>query len=72
MDTECGAEKPQTQFSFKLIYFFVDCEASSHNLFKTLSNPFPETNQYWCYKRNHGRGPSGIRTHHTEVERQTP
>ena len=42
--------------NFKLIYFSSICEASSHNLFKSLSSPLPGTSQYWCDMRNHGRG----------------
>ena len=52
--------------SFSVLAFFfslntylssLDCEASSHNFFKSLSSPLPGTNQYWCHMRNHGRDP---------------
>ena len=49
---------------------YLDCEASYHNLFKSLSSQFPETNQYWCYMKNHGREPCGVRTHDPKVARQ--
>ena len=56
-------------FSFKCL---LDCEASSHNLFKSLSSLLPGTNQYWCHMRNHGCDQCGVRTHDPEVVGQTP
>ena len=48
------------------------CEASSHNLFKSLLSPLPGTNQYWCHMENRGHDQCEVQTHDPEVVRQTP
>ena len=50
-------------FEIILNLFYLHCEASSHNLFKSLLGPLPGTNQYWCHMRNHRRDLCGVRTH---------